>query len=93
MCSEACQNNGYFPAFWQCMLRDRGISFRAYLPPTHPHQGGRWGWMMGDLGTRFIDSLAPYVLSWSPLPQRGAPLPLSQTISAISEPCCALPQG
>ena len=40
MCSEACQNNGCFPAFGNCMLRDRGITFTVYLPTPSARVGG-----------------------------------------------------
>lgn len=40
MCSEACQNNGCYPVFWNCMLRDRRITFRTYLPTPSARIGG-----------------------------------------------------
>lgn len=69
MRSKACQNNGCFPAFWNCMLRDRGITFRTYLPTPSARVGGgeRDVWLKNQI-YRHPCSLH-VIFEYSPTPQ------------------------
>lgn len=69
MCSEACQNNGCFPAFGNCTICDRGIAFRAYLPTPLPgwEVGNSDGWLKNQI---YRQLCSVYIIfEYSPTPQ------------------------